>query len=302
MKPQNDDDALEEPLDEAPDAGVAPTAFASPSPSLQDRRRFPRYLLTKPVFAIPVLPDRSPAQAYSADGFTVDVSEGGLKFEISGLDSLPSKLLLVGIEADDAVLYFATVESRHVEPKAGTLQIGALFANGPRDLLRTENLAPTFNPTSCRFETGLPIETLAQWVEIGIFRPIMIDRVSVCPQCQAVVSIRNGCRVCGSVRLHTRPLLHHFACAHVGYVSDFEQDGAIVCPKCHTRNLIVGADYEHLSGPYHCLDCDWSDTELDQVAQCLRCAYRFPLHQAGEEDLIGYHVNRLDPLALVTDG
>ena len=295
MKLQDANDVAEHRSEQRSDAQPAAQAFVSP----RDRRRFHRHLVSKPIYAIPVLPDKTPAQPSGAEGLTLDVSEGGLKFQISDLDCLPSKQLLVGVQADDGVLYYATVESRHAKPTPRGLQVGALFATGACDLLRTENLAPTFNPANCRFETGLPIDTLTRWVELGVFRPIMMDRVSVCPQCQSVVSVRSGCRVCGSVRLHTRPLIHHFACAHVGYVSDFERDGAMVCPKCRTRNLIVGADYEHLSGPHHCLDCDWSDTELDQVAQCLRCAYRFPLLQAGEEDLIGYHVNRLDPLDLV---
>lgn len=272
------------------------------SPAATERRRSSRYLLTKPIFATPVLPDGSPAATYSADGFSVDVSEGGLRFEIGNLQRLPTTQLLVGIEGLDTVLYFATVEARHVVPKGNGLDVGAQFATGPRDLIRRSNLEPTFNPATSRYETGLPLDVIMKWVEFGIFRPALFDRVFVCPQCRAIPTFRNGCRVCGSVRLHSRPLIHHFACAHVGYVSDFEQSGAIICPKCRTRNLIVGADFEHLNGPYHCLDCDWSDTELDTVGQCMKCELRFPMAQAIEQDLIGYHVNRLDPLAFINAG
>ncbi|MBC8355182.1 MAG: response regulator [Planctomycetes bacterium] len=264
-----------------------------------ERRQHSRYLLTKPIFAIPVMPDWSPSEAYSADGFSLDVSVGGLRFEIAGIDRLPTKQILVGIEAHDSVLHFAAVEAKRVERTESGIRIGAAFTAGERDLLRRANIEPTFNPRTGRFGMELPVEIIARWVEFGILRATLMDRVLICPQCQAVPTFRNGCRICGSVRLHSRPLIHHFACAHIGYVSDFEQDGAIICPKCRTRHLIVGADYEHLSGPYRCLDCDWSDTDLELVGNCMKCEFRFPMNQAMEEDLVGYHVHRLDALALI---
>ncbi|MBI2478880.1 MAG: hypothetical protein HYV60_09670 [Planctomycetia bacterium] len=227
------------------------------------------------------------------------MSLGGMQFEIAGIDRLPTKQILVGIEAYDSVLHFASVEARRVESTDIGLRIGAAFTQGDRDLIRRENIEPTFNPHTCRFGMDLSLDVIAKWIEFGILRATLMDRVLICPQCQAVPTFRNGCRICGSVRLHSRPLIHHFACAHIGYVSDFEQDGAVVCPKCRTRNLIVGADYEHLSGPYRCLDCDWSDTDLELVGNCLKCEFRFPMNQALEEDLIGYHVHRLDALALI---
>jgi DNA-binding response OmpR family regulator len=264
-----------------------------------ERRKHSRYLVTRPAFVIPIRPDQSPAETYSADGISVDVSSGGLKLELRGIDRLPTKYLLVGIENKSTVTEFATFEAQRVVPLAGRLSIGGQFIHDEHDLLRRENLEPSFHADSKRYQTGLPVDVLAKWSELGILRPTLMDRILLCPQCQSVATFRKGCRVCGSVRLHSRPLVHHFACAHVGFVSDFEQEDGVVCPKCRTRNMIVGADYEHLSGPFRCLDCDWSDTELDLVGQCLRCSLRFPANQALEEDLIGYHVERLDPLAVI---
>ncbi len=266
-----------------------------------NRRKHQRFLLTRPIFAVPLLPGAQPDGTHHAEGFTIDVSAGGMGFEIHGLDRLPSNQLLVGLEADDGVYYFATVEVRFKEVVESGIRIGARFAAAGRDVLRRENLLPTLNAKTYRFETGLPTETLNKWCEFGIFRPILMDRVLVCPECKGAPTFRDGCRSCGSVRVATSQLIHHFACAHVGFVSDFESGDEMVCPKCRSRGLIVGADFEHLDGPYRCLDCDWSDTELEIVAQCLGCQLRFPVHEAVEEELIGYHVNRLDPLALVPD-
>lgn len=265
----------------------------------KERRKHPRYLLTKPVFAIPVLPDGTPAGTQCAEGFLNDVGAGGLGLQVAGVDRIPTKELVVGVEADDGVLYFATVEVRHTSSVPGGLRAGGQFLPAHRDLLRPENLMPTLDPRTYHFVTGLPEDTLVRWVELGIFRPVLVDRVLVCPQCQALPTFRNGCRACGSVHLASCRLIHHFACAHVGFVADFESQGEIVCPKCRTHGLVVGTDFEHLDGPYRCLDCKWSDTELEFVGQCLRCGLRFPAGQLCEKELIGYHVNRLDPLALI---
>ena len=132
---------------------------------------------------------------------------------------------------------------------------------------------------------------------LGVLRPEFLDRVVVCPQCSAVATVRSGCRMCGSARLGNVKLMHHFACAHVGHVADFEREGRIICPKCRTRDLVVGADFEYLDGPFECEECSSSDANFEWVAHCLDCQLRFPIHQAVEQELIAYHVERLDPLA-----
>ena len=68
------------------------------------------------------------------------------------------------------------------------------------------------------------------------------------------------------------------------------------CPKCR-RRLIVGADFEYTAGPLRCLDCEWTGTDLQHIAHCLRCGFRFPAAQAFVKDLVGYHARRLDALA-----
>lgn len=270
-------------------------------PDPADRREHPRYLLTRPLLAIPVLPDGKPLAAFPSEGFSLDLSASGLRCEIAGLSELPSRRLVVGLETANGDPHFATLEVRWTEPCPGGLRIGGEFAQADRELLRQENLAPQLNPSTYRYQTGLPVETLHRWVDLGICRPVLVDRILVCPDCRAVPTMRYGCRACGCVRTASSQLIHHFPCAHVGLVDEFETQQELVCPKCRQRSLIVGSDFEYLRGPYHCLDCNWSDTELECVGQCLACDVRFPIHQAVEEELYGYYVHRLDPLALVSE-
>lgn len=95
------------------------------------------------------------------------------------------------------------------------------------------------------------------------------------------------------------PLIHHYACAHVAQTEEFEQQDHIVCPKCRAKNLIVGADFEYLNGPFICGDCGWSDTDLELVGHCRVCHLCFPKSVCPEEEVVGYHVKRLDPLVLI---
>jgi len=157
---------------------------------------------------------------------------------------------------------------------------------------------PAFRPNTMEFALGQPEEVLRKWAEIGILQPKVVDRVQLCPQCRGLPTFRRGCRHCGSVQVANDRLIHHFACAHVGLAADFETPSGLRCPKCRTRSLIVAADFDHLVGPYRCHGCHWSDSELEQVGQCLRCQFRFPCSQATEIDLVGYQVNRLDSLPL----
>ncbi|MGE0756282.1 MAG: response regulator [Pirellulaceae bacterium] len=264
-----------------------------------DRRAQPRYLLARPLIAIPIYGDGRPMASFPLEGLTMDVSAEGVGFEVNGLDRLPGQRLILGIEADSGELHFATIDVQWSVGSSRGLRLGGRLAPAERDLLCLPNLMPQFQPATRRFETGLPTAVLQQWAQIGICHPALVDRLIVCPDCRALPSFRHGCRACGSVRAECSQLIHHFPCAHVGLAADFQGDEGLVCPKCRQHNLVVGSDFEHLAGPYQCLDCHWTDTEFEYVGQCLVCDLRFPLSQAAHEDLIGYHVQRLDPLALV---
>jgi hypothetical protein len=229
----------------------------------------------------------------------VELSQGGLAFELPRHSELASKKFVVGVETPRGELAYAAVEIRGTRPTSAGVRVEAAWCEGAADLLRPQNLVPTLNRDTLRFETTLSPQLLEEWAAVGVLSAQLMDYVQVCPQCRSLPSFRRGCRHCGSARVQTSQLIHHFACAHVGHVHEFEQRGELVCPKCRGRDLIVGAEFDYVSGPFTCMDCQWSDSELEQIGQCLACDLRFPQHQAVEVEIIGYHVERLDPLALL---
>ena len=280
-------------LDEDPNGGPRFTQRKS-----DFEQRSPRYFITKSAIAIPIAPDLTPDQSVRAEGFTIDVSESGIGFDVGELEQLPSELLLAGIEGDDGTLYFATVEVRNWAPQQGRMHVGAKFVTGERDLLRPENLTPTYRPDTHEFAPLLPMDTLHQWASLGILRPVLVDRIFVCPKCEGMSTFRSGCRSCGSIHVASHQLIHHFECSYLGRISEFESDGTVTCPKCGVEGIVGSDEFERLNGPCHCLECNWSDTNTEVVGQCMRCNWHFPLKNASERELIGYHVNRLDPQTL----
>jgi len=254
---------------------------------------------TAGAVAIPILPGGLPDWNRRLEGYTANVGQGGLAIEFPAASDLPGRQLVVGVEVPSGDMQFAVVDVRHRTPMPTGVRVGVSWTTEEHDLLRRENLAPHLDRQTLQFGTRLPEEVLFAWGSLGVVRPRLEDYVFVCPECRSLPTFRDGCRRCTSARLASCQLVHHFACAHVGYVAEFEKEGVLVCPKCRSRQLVVGADFEYLSGPFTCLDCQWSDTELEHIGQCLSCGSRFPRWRAAELELIGYHVQRLDPLALL---
>ena len=202
---------------------------------------------------------------------------------------------LVGVKRPDSLFAYATVRWLHRSTKDGKTRLGGSFLTGDDDPLDPSKLSPRLNKASLQLAPALSQFTIEQWAQLGVARPFVIDRVLGCPTCQAMPTFRNGCPTCGSPGVGCTRLIHHFACAHVAKAGEFERDGSLGCPKCRARNLVVGADFEHLDGPASCRDCGWSGSSAVLIGECLSCGRRFPGSDAREMEVIQYHVERMDP-------
>ena len=265
-----------------------------------ERRQDPRFPVQRQLMTIPVLPDGRPDWQNCIQGLTLDLSRRGMGLELETTEELPTNELAVGIWHPDKRLEYVGLKicrSDWMPPKR--LRVGGQFGGVIQEILSTGRLFPTFHPDSLEFSMGLPTHLLQEWEKAGLLEPVLVDRIQVCPRCGGLPTFRMGCPSCGSACLENERLIHHFACAHVGRLSDFGGNGELACPKCLTNRLVVGTDFEYLNGPYRCMVCQWSDTQLEQIGQCLRCELRFPGGQALHQDVVGYNVHRLDPLALI---
>ncbi|WP_144057356.1 hypothetical protein [Novipirellula maiorica] len=259
----------------------------------------PRYALTRGVFAIPILHDRSPDVGHSAEGVTIEISRTSVTFELATRPRPATSTWLLGIESEKGELGFTTVVSRSVTQAGLGLLISAAIVAPDDDPLSDDNLTPTLDPKDLTFHTKLPFAVLNKWVSLGVLQTRLLDRILVCRRCGSLPTFRRGCRNCGSVEVESQRMIHHFACAHVDHVACFDHATELACPKCLAKKLVVGADFEYLDGPLQCLECQWSDTELMTIARCGSCGDECALDQTVEKEMVQYCVNRLELLDLV---
>jgi hypothetical protein len=265
-----------------------------------DGRRHARLGWERPVVAIPVLADFSLDLSRRSTGKAIDLSAGGIGIDLDwSSDAIPTTLL-IGVETPTGRVVFGGLDVRHADsPAPRRKRIGAQFGGPAHSLLQRPLLTPVFDPRTMQYRSPLPPSVLADWVDVGVLAPRLLDRVLVCPWCETLPTFRNACRACKSGRISRERLIHHYACAHVDRIEAFNQAGEIVCPKCLRRNLVVGADFDFQQGPITCSDCRWTDSEPVQIGHCLRCGSRFPAEQAKEQQLVGYDAQQLDVLAFL---
>jgi DNA-directed RNA polymerase subunit RPC12/RpoP len=252
------------------------------------------YAIQRPLILIPIRGDLFPDLERQRTGISLEIGSKQMTVDLEGADHISNARVMVGIEDKDFTSLFTTafIKSQETTPLGVRLHL-ELAAVGV-DLLLEEAIQPQLNARTYHLEMQVAPEVLEAWCSAGVLRRRVVHRAYVCPDCSGIPVCGTGCQNCGSAHLVPSCLVHHFACAHVAHAHDFLRDNEIVCPKCHVRSLVVGADYENLDGPYRCLDCGHSATELETVGTCAPCGLRFPLSLAPQQEIMGYHASRLD--------
>ncbi|MBK7856034.1 MAG: hypothetical protein IPJ79_15155 [Bacteroidetes bacterium] len=100
------------------------------------------------------------------------------------------------------------------------------------------------------------------------------DRVYLCSNCSnGFMLYREVCPHCNSANVNASDIIHHFPCAYVGPIKDFQKEGehVLVCPKCRKGLRHIGVDYDKPSIVNHCNSCDKSFQDVYVKAKCLGC-------------------------------
>jgi hypothetical protein len=147
-------------------------------------------------------------------------------------------------------------------------------------ILAEESRVPTLDVDFFQYRLPYAATVYDSWCHAGILRRTVLDRVLVCGKCQSVATFRFACRQCGSGRVAHQMLAHHFACAFVAPLSEFETSETLTCPNCRSKHLVAGTDFEYMPGENECDVCGWSDRDLEQTGHCLNCDSRFAAHKA----------------------
>lgn len=262
-----------------------------------------RFQLERPVEVISIGLDGMLDMAQRCCGSSQEISQSGLAFATQTGEFHVSQPLLLGLHTEQLGTAWTGLIVRRVEEQnENATLVGADFGGPAADVLAGGTLVPNFDAGRLAFTLPAASAVYENWVSAGVMQKMLLDRAMVCPRCGALPTFRNACRKCGSGRVTNDRLIHHFACAHVDFVWEFEaNDEDLTCPKCRLKKLVVGSDFEFLIGEYRCQSCAWRDSDIQLYGHCLRCNNRFESHQAREQELFQYHVDRLDPLAVTAD-
>ena len=118
----------------------------------------------------------------------------------------------------------------------------------------------------------------------GLFTSTFVDKIYLCTNCETgLLNYREVCPKCSSSHSKTEDLIHHFPCAYVGPVSDFQNtiDDDLNCPKCNKHLNHIGVDYDKPSVLHTCQKCSHQYQDYHVKAKCLTC-----LHENDVENLI----------------
>lgn len=260
----------------------------------------PRVSCVLPTVAWRVLEDgRLASHSPASCGFLKEVGRDSLVAELEPMDGVGA--LVLGVELHDGSRRFTGINERNREKCGNGTRITGEFC-GPADRLLAEgSRVPELDVNTFRYRLPFDESVYEDWSAAGILKREVLDRVLTCPKCAAVATFRFACRQCGSGRLQHTLLAHHFACACVAPLSEFERDGQLACPNCRTKHLVAGTDFDYMPDDHECNSCGWTDRDLEQTGHCLNCDRRFPAHQAIEQELVGYDAQRLDVLALTAN-
>ena len=242
-----------------------------PVPAQDDRRAAARHQCSIPLVVIPVGDDLRPGSVHWADATTVDVSLSGLGFIHNSATPINSSRIVVGAEVASGRRAFATVQ---IESQAsledGRHRIGGSWQIGTdKDFLGADRLTPRIDGQTLTFKYGWPRPLLDAWSEVGVLRQYLIDRILVCGTCGAMPSFRFGCNTCGSGRIH--------------------------------RDQVIESETNEPMTRYECFDCGSRGLDPKISALCHLCNQRFDQENADEQVLYAYHVDRLDPLAMIRE-
>ncbi len=162
----------------------------------------------------------------------------------------------------------------------------------------------SFPPISISFEQHEETEVLSvlDWAEKeGYIWPDFEEKIYLCSQCSGgLLSFREVCPHCKSSNTYGEDLVHHFPCAYIGPISDFQKStqSDLTCPKCDKTLHHIGVDYDKPSVLNHCNTCDSRFQDIYVKAKCLNCENDTDVQYLQARDINTYKLTKKGRLAI----
>lgn len=134
------------------------------------------------------------------------------------------------------------------------------------------------------------------WAEKeGLIWPDFQERIYVCTSCSGgFLSFREVCPHCKSSNIDGEDLVHHFPCAYIGPLSDFQMEDSSVlnCPKCNKDLHHIGVDYDKPSVINHCNNCDSIFQDVYVKAKCMNCESDMDVQYLKSRNINSYKLTK----------
>lgn len=146
-----------------------------------------------------------------------------------------------------------------------------------------------------REEKALDILDMAE--QEGFLTSSYIDSFYTCNNCyNSYLLFRETCPNCQSADVESEEQIHHFPCAYVGPISDFQSSldpTALECPKCERTLKHIGVDYDKPSIIFNCKRCDHVFQDPVVKAKCNVCNSDIQVENLLKKDLRSYQLTSL---------
>ena len=140
------------------------------------------------------------------------------------------------------------------------------------------------------------------WAEReGLIWPDFQERIYVCSSCSGgFLSFREVCPHCKSSNVEGEDLVHHFPCAYIGPVSDFQMEDSSVlnCPKCNKDLHHIGVDYDKPAVINHCNNCDSIFQDVYVKAKCMNCESDMDVQYLKSRNINAYKLTKKGRLSI----
>lgn len=146
-----------------------------------------------------------------------------------------------------------------------------------------------------REEKSLEILDMAE--QEGFLTSSYIDSFYTCNNCyNSYLLFRETCPSCQSADVKSEEQIHHFPCAYVGPVSDFQSSSdptGLTCPKCERALKHIGVDYDKPSIIFTCNRCDHVFQDPVVKAKCNVCRSDMHVENLLKKNLKSYQLTSL---------
>lgn len=129
----------------------------------------------------------------------------------------------------------------------------------------------------------------------GLLTSTFNDRVYLCTNCSGgFLNYREVCPQCSSSHSETEDMVHHFPCAYIGPMKDFQNtiDDGLNCPKCNKTLRHIGVDYDKPSVLHTCQSCNHKYQDYHVKAKCITCQHDNPVENLVSKEVMDFMLTR----------